>query len=173
MLIMKREDSRRRRKKQETADIEEINTHRILISDDQLQLQYAREMRAASSREILNPSMLEKVSLSGISGISGISGMGSVAASGCCDIVYVSELGSGINRGAMNFGRLYQGKYVPPDRIDIVSKKNDDDDDEVSTEADLKNMICEEPKIFTDDIDDDTIEGKHEDSSNDADLDLD
>ena len=84
--------------------------HKILI---QLQLQYAREMRAAGSREILSPSMLEKVSMTGLSsltGMSSLSGMASVA--GCCDIVYVSELGSGINRGAMNFGRLYQVKTI-------------------------------------------------------------
>merc|ERR1712198_774256 len=127
---------KKKKKKQETAEIEEINSHRVLISDDQLQLQYAREMRAAGSREILNPSMLEKVSmtwLSSLTGMSSLSGMASVA--GCCDIVYVSELGSGINRGAMNFGRLYQGKYVPPDRIDIVSKNDENEEDEVQDEV--------------------------------------
>ena len=63
--------------------------------------------------------------------------MEKVSAAGYCDVVYVSELGSGIHRGAMGFGRLYQvqsssrslsvlyrhllqGKYVPPDRSDVV-----------------------------------------------------
>ena len=31
-----------------------------------------------------------------------------VTVAGYCDVVYISELGCGINRGAMNFGRLYQ-----------------------------------------------------------------
>merc|ERR1719394_1600546 len=149
MVRMNGEDSRRKRKKQETAEIEETNSHRVLISDDQLQLQYAREMRAAGSREILNPSMLEKVSMTGLSsltGMSSLSGMASVA--GCCDIVYVSELGSGINRGAMNFGRLYQGKYVPPDRIDIVSKNNENEEDE---DSNSQEIISEEPKLITED----------------------
>ena len=30
----------------------------------------------------------------------------------------MSELGLGISRGCMNFGRLYQGKYIPPERTD-------------------------------------------------------
>ena len=31
-----------------------------------------------------------------------------VSVAGHCDVVYISELGCGINRGAMSFGRLYQ-----------------------------------------------------------------
>merc|ERR1719516_453646 len=144
---MNGEDLRRKRKKQETAEIEENNSHRVLISDDQLQLQYAREMRAAGSREILNPSMLEKVSMTGLSsltGMSSLSGMASVA--GCCDVVYVSELGCGINRGAMNFGRLYQGKYVPPDRSDIVTdinEKCDDDRNEENEDDDQNDRVAD------------------------------
>jgi len=42
--------------------------------------------------------------------------------------VYVSELGSGIHRGAMGFGRLYQGKYVPPDRSDVVGDMTEDEE---------------------------------------------
>lgn len=34
------------------------------------------------------------------------------------DFLIVSELGCGIQRGCMGFGRLYQGKYVPPERTD-------------------------------------------------------
>ena len=37
------------------------------------------------------------------------------------EMLYVSELGAGISRGCMGFGRLYQGKYVPPDRSDILT----------------------------------------------------
>ena len=35
-----------------------------------------------------------------------------------CETLVVSELGSGISRGSMNYGRLHQGKYIPPDRTD-------------------------------------------------------
>merc|ERR1719334_2246252 len=34
------------------------------------------------------------------------------------DFLIVSELGCGIQRGCMGLGRLYQGKYVPPERTD-------------------------------------------------------
>ena len=32
--------------------------------------------------------------------------------------IIVSGLGSGISRGCMDYGRLYQSKYIPPDRTD-------------------------------------------------------
>ena len=38
--------------------------------------------------------------------------------SGYADLLIVSELGLGISRGSMNYGRLYQGKYIPPHRTD-------------------------------------------------------
>merc|ERR1712071_255985 len=41
-----------------------------------------------------------------------------VKTSGYCDFLIVSELGCGIQRGGMSLGRLYQGKYVPPERTD-------------------------------------------------------
>ena len=34
------------------------------------------------------------------------------------DFMVISELGSGISRGCMNYDRLYQGKYIPPERTD-------------------------------------------------------
>ena len=42
------------------------------------------------------------------------------------DILVVSELGSGISRGCMNYGRLYQGKYIPPDRTDGLLSQCED-----------------------------------------------
>jgi len=41
-----------------------------------------------------------------------------VRATGYNDILVVSELGSGISRGSMNYGRLYQSRYIPPNRTD-------------------------------------------------------
>ena len=34
------------------------------------------------------------------------------------DTLVVSGLGSGISRGCMDYGRLYQSKYIPPNRTD-------------------------------------------------------
>ena len=66
---------------------------------------------------------------------------------------------------------------MPPDRIDIVSKNNENDeenneneDDEVSPDSNSQEIISEEPKLITDDGE---TESKQEDSTNDADLDLD
>ena len=67
----------------------------------QLQLQYTRELRAVAAarelgaREAMCSQLVEKVSVAGH-----------------CDVVYISELGCGINRGAMNFGRLYQVSFI-------------------------------------------------------------
>lgn len=55
----------------------------------QLLQQYTREIRKA--KDVLCPNLVDKVS-----------------SAGYCDVLYVSELGSGIHRGAMGFGRLYQ-----------------------------------------------------------------
>merc|ERR1719331_3066382 len=41
-----------------------------------------------------------------------------VKSSSFADFLIVSELGCGIQRGCMGLGRLYQGKYVPPERTD-------------------------------------------------------
>jgi len=101
---------KKKKKKHESGETEEASSvHRVLISDEQLLQQYTREIRRA--KDVLCPSLVEKVS-----------------AAGYCDVVYVSELGSGIHRGAMGFGRLYQGKYVPPDRSDIVGDIPEDED---------------------------------------------
>ena len=72
-------------------------SHPLTHHSFQLQLQYTRELRAVaaarelSARDAVCSRLVEKVSVAGYS-----------------DVVYISELGCGINRGAMNFGRLYQ-----------------------------------------------------------------
>merc|ERR1712012_125983 len=143
---------KKRRKKQDSGEPEDLNnSHRVFICDEQLQLQYTREMRAAASRETMCPSIMEKVSVAGY-----------------CDVVYVSELGCGINRGAMNFGRLYQGKYVPPDRSDIVTEINKTCDDDKNEEEDAdQNDLVEDVTDVND------TECGQDLSCHDADIDLD
>ena len=51
----------------------------------------------------------------------------------------ISELGSGISRGCMNYGRLYQGKYIPPERIDGLLHEEEC----VIEEATIEGVICE------------------------------
>ena len=55
------------------------------------------------------------------------------------DFMVVNELGSGISRGCMNYGRLYQGKYIPPERTDGLLPKVES----VNEEATFKEVICE------------------------------
>merc|ERR1711892_1451195 len=87
---------RRKRKKHGSEDPEEsIAGHRIVICDDQIEIENSRAMRKAS--EFVNSSLIDTVKQSAY-----------------FDFLVVNELGSGISRGCMNFGRLYQGKYIPP-----------------------------------------------------------
>ena len=67
--------------------------------------------------------------------------LNSVNTSGYCDFLMVNELGLVISRGCMDFGRLYQGKYIPPERTDGLpawceeeSVKGERSDEEVSGE---------------------------------------
>eukprot|EP00092_Neocalanus_flemingeri_P014448 GFUD01015587.1.p1 GENE.GFUD01015587.1~~GFUD01015587.1.p1 ORF type:complete len:991 (+),score=328.13 GFUD01015587.1:343-3315(+) len=91
---------RRRKKKNGSEEPEESNAgHRVVICDEQISIRYSQAVRRAS--ELLSPSLLDTVKTSGY-----------------CDFLMVNELGLGISRGCMDFGRLYQGKYVPPERID-------------------------------------------------------
>eukprot|EP00092_Neocalanus_flemingeri_P007313 GFUD01007899.1.p1 GENE.GFUD01007899.1~~GFUD01007899.1.p1 ORF type:complete len:505 (-),score=182.65 GFUD01007899.1:972-2351(-) len=91
---------RRRKKKYGSEEPEESNGgHRVVICDEQISIRYSQAVRSAS--EVLSPSLLDTVKTSGY-----------------CDFLMVNELGLGISRGCMGLGRLYQGKYVPPERID-------------------------------------------------------
>ena len=53
-----------------------------------------------------------------------------VATSRYSDFLVINELGSGISRGCMNYGRLYQGKYIPPERTDGLILECEDNDGE-------------------------------------------
>jgi len=56
------------------------------------------------------------------------------------DFLLVSELGSGISRGCMNLGRLYQGKYVAPERTDGLIHQPDEEE-AVEEEASDQQVI--------------------------------
>merc|ERR1712106_442341 len=101
---------RRRRKKHGSEDPEESSAgRRIVICDDQIEIENSRAMRRAS--ELMNSSLIE-----------------TVKPSGYFDFLVVNELGSGISRGCMNFGRLYQGKYIPPERTDGLITEFEEDE---------------------------------------------
>jgi len=77
------------------------SVHRVIIRDDQVDMCVSQPVRRISPVE--TTSLLKLLNNSGYD-----------------DIILVSELGSGITRGSMNYGRLYLGKYIPPDRTDGV-----------------------------------------------------
>merc|ERR1711892_346407 len=105
---------RRRRKKHGSEDPEESSAgRRIVICDDQIEMENSRAMRRAS--ELMNSSLIE-----------------TVKPSAYYNFVVVNELGSGISRGCMNFGRLYQGKYIPPERTDgLITEFVEDESAEI------------------------------------------
>merc|ERR1712106_408897 len=109
---------RRRRKKHGSEDPEESSAgHRIVICDDQVNMENSRAMRRAS--ELMNSSLIE-----------------TLKPSGYFDFLVVNELGSGISRGCMNFGRLYQGKYIPPERTDgLITEFEEDESAEIEEDS--------------------------------------
>ena len=58
------------------------------------------------------------------------------------DFMMVNELGLGISRGCMDFGRLYQGKYIPPERTDGQLPECEEEES-VNEEAIIEEVICE------------------------------
>ena len=72
--------------------------------------------------------------------------------SGCGDMVVVSGLGLGISRGCMNYGRLYQGKYIPPDRTDALIP-HCEDKKIVKIEETVKEVKCNVEKSSDIDLD--------------------
>ena len=53
----------------------------------------------------------------------------------------ISELGSGISRGCMNYGRLYQGKYIPPERTDGLLQEEESVNEEATNEDFMFNNV--------------------------------
>ena len=95
----------------------------------QIDIQHSRSVRRAS--EVLPNSLLN-----------------SVKSSGYFDFLMVNELGSGISRGCMDFGRLYQGKYIPPERTDGLLPECEEDE-RVSEEATSEEVIGEDSCVTT------------------------
>ena len=86
----------------------------------------------------------------------------------------MTELGSGISRGCMDLGRLYQGKYVPPDRCDglITEPENVEDIEDMNSKMiNNKIGIC---KIVTEkDVISDMVTEKNVSDSDQTYIDLD
>ena len=118
-------------KKFEARNIDQEN---MTVDYFQIDIRYSRTVRRAS--EVLSPSLLDTVKTSGY-----------------CDFLLVNELGSGISRGCMNFGRLYQGKYVPPERTDGLLPECEEEEC-MEEEAGVEDVIGEDSCITaTEDID--------------------
>merc|ERR1711892_1518818 len=126
---------RRRRKKHGSEDPEESSAgHRIVICDDQIEIENSRAMRRAS--ELVNSYLID-----------------TVKPSGYFDFLVVNELGSGISRGCMNFGRLYQGKYIPPERTDGLIPEFEEDKHSEIEEMDKEDIVEDPPTAVSADID--------------------
>ena len=64
------------------------------------------------------------------------------------DFMVVNQLGSGISRGCMNYGRLYQGKYIPPERTDGLLPECEEEES-VNEEATSEEVIGEDSCVTT------------------------
>lgn len=104
------EKKRVRKKKKKHAGSQEPEDagHRVIIHDNQVEIRVTRVVRRAS--DVLGSSQMEEVRRSGY-----------------LDFLVVDQLGSGISRGCIHNGRLYQGKYVPPARVDGLLPPKDEE----------------------------------------------
>jgi len=98
-LEVEEKKSKKKRKKKYGSEEPEDKGHRVLICDNQIEIRFSRSVRRAS--EVLGEEQIN-----------------AVRSSGYCDILLIEKLGCGMTRGSMHLGRLYQGRYVPPDRVD-------------------------------------------------------
>lgn len=101
----------KKRKKRHTSEEADASAHRVIISDNLVEIRLTRPVRRAE--EILTPPQLQRASLSGH-----------------LDFVLISELGCGMNKGSMNYDRLYKGKYIPPERTDGIPEEEEEARDE-------------------------------------------
>ena len=95
--------------------------HRVLIRDDQVRISFSSSfciLKIFSIKNEIQVEILPSQSARRASGVLTPSLLGMMNA--CDNILVVRELGSGISRGSMNYGRLYLGKYTPPHRTDGV-----------------------------------------------------
>lgn len=105
----------KKRKKRHTSEETDMGAHRVIISDNLVEIRLTRPVRRAE--EILTPPQLQRASQSGH-----------------LDFVLISELGCGMNKGSMNYDRLYKGKYIPPERRDGIPPAEDEEEEETKDE---------------------------------------
>jgi len=141
----RKETGRRRRKKHGSEDPEEgAGGHRVVICDDQVEIQFMRSGQRPADLLLAPP--MDKVK----------AGSGNFA-----DFLIVSELGCGIQRGCMGLGRLYQGKYVPPERTDgllpeekrILKEEKEVEDKEDKEEQEKEEVETSAPPAADIDLD--------------------
>merc|ERR1719362_1869001 len=112
----RKKEGRRRRKKHGSEDPEEgAGGHRVVICDDQVEIQFMRSGQRPS--DLLLAPQMDKVATTNLRPELEMPEP-QVKSGSFADFLIVSELGCGIQRGCMGLGRLYQGKYVPPERTD-------------------------------------------------------
>ena len=69
------------------------------------------------------------------------------------DSLMVSQLGLGMARGCMDYGRLYQGKYVPPERTDGMKESGEMEGETGEEEENIEQKIEDLETSRTGDID--------------------
>jgi len=111
----------KKRKKRHTSEETDVGSHRVIISDDLVEIRLTRPVRRAE--EILTPPQLQRASLSGH-----------------LDFVLISELGCGMNKGSMNYDRLYKGKYIPPERRDGIPLEEEQEEEEEMKDEDAEDI---------------------------------
>merc|ERR1711997_71227 len=117
----------KKRKKRHTSEETDVGSHRVIISDDLVEIRLTRPVRRAE--EILTPPQLQRASLSGH-----------------LDFVLISELGCGMNKGSMNYDRLYKGKYIPPERRDGIPLEEEQEEMKDEDAEDISEVITILPK---------------------------
>jgi len=118
----------KKKKKRGSEEPEESSSKRVLICDNQIEITFSRSVRRAA--EVLDPDRMESISRTGY-----------------CDILLIERLGCGISRGSMHCGRLYQGKYTPPERSDGLLPPAPEEEEEGEEEAAAPEEVTEEPRI--------------------------
>merc|ERR1711915_803478 len=122
--------ARRKKKKADSTEMEDGNkVRRIIICDEQISLEHMRPTRGADM--IVPSSLMEAVNNS----------------------LMVSQLGLGMARGCMDYGRLYQGKYVPPERTDGMKESEEIEGEEGEEEEYMEQKIEDLETSRTGDID--------------------
>jgi len=122
--------ARRKKKKADSTEMEDGNkVRRIIICDEQISLEHMRPTRGADM--IVPSSLMEAVK----------------------DSLMVSQLGLGMARGCMDYGRLYQGKYVPPERTDGMKESGEIEGEEGEEEENIEQKIEDLETSRTGDID--------------------